>query len=441
MFRGSRLLLAALACEMFVPLAWAKSPSISDWNSIYLEDVRAQSWAPPLVARNLALLHLAAHDAYIVASLGGQETGSPFLRELESFRPGTAPVDSLIASSAACAVVLCAINPNGKSRVEGLVALNERDGIARGLKSADIARANHLGARVATVYLETRATDGASRTVTYVPSDMAGHWRRTPPRFRPPELPGWPLVTPFCLDRADKFRPPAPPLLDSHTYAEAVDEVRQAGRKRLLDQGERTAETAEFWSCFSRTSTPVGHWNVILDHLIHDRGLLEIQTHRAFAVLNVALADAAVACWDSKYHYRFWRPVDAIRLADQDGNSKTESEPSWESLLEAPPHPEYVSGHSAFAGAGAEILKKLFPSDKVSFRISSDSLPNVQRHYESFTECAREMGESRIYGGIHFSFSNREGQKLGQRVGSFVWKRFEALTEASLSIEDLTVKP
>ncbi|MEX0324523.1 MAG: vanadium-dependent haloperoxidase, partial [Puniceicoccaceae bacterium] len=195
-------------------------------------------------------------------------------------------------------------------------------------------------------------------------------------------------------------------------------------RIRGAAQGDHKSEQshiANYWSCFSYTATPAGRWNDILSGIFStadERDLRKVA--RFYAILNVALADAGLAAWDSKYHYEFWRPIQAIRQAGADGNPLTEPDEEWISLLESPPHPEYVSGHSAFSGAGAAALAALFGSDTVHFVSHNPDYPDQDRHYTSLWACAEECGMSRIYGGIHFSFSNREGLKLGRRVAEYV---------------------
>ncbi len=387
---------------------------MADWNALYLDEVRAHSLAPPLVARNLAILHLAAHDAYLMAA--GEADGC-YLSEID---PAEEPENAHPKAAALQALKLVsqALSPSSTAKIEALwesAAIEAPEGSLRAGQT--------IGRQVAKVYLEKRSGDGASRTITYVPSKAPGHWQRTPPRLRPPELPGWALVTPFCLERADQFRPPPPPSLTSEAYAKAVNEVKALGQMRKTET--RTEDvTATFWSCFSKTATPVGHWNVILNELCEQQHFPDKDLLKAYAVLNLAMADAAVACWDTKYHYRLWRPIDAVRRADEDGNALTVADATWVSVLEAPPHPEYVSGHSTFAGSGAEVLKRLCQTDHVAFEATSDSVPDERRRYESFTSCAIEMGRSRIYGGIHFSFSDEGGRQLGRRVGTWVWDRF-----------------
>ena len=139
-------------------------------------------------------------------------------------------------------------------------------------------------------------------------------------------------------------------------------------------------------------------------------------------MLNIAMADAAIASWDCKYWYNFWRPITAIQLADTDGNPDTLADPSWTPLLATPPFPEYVSGHSTFSVAAAIVLAYFYGTDEMRFTLGSDDLPGVQRHYSRFSEAAQESGMSRIYGGIHFMSSNLRGLGLGTAVGDYVYQ-------------------
>ena len=110
----------------------------------------------------------------------------------------------------------------------------------------------------------------------------------------------------------------------------------------------------------------------------------------------------------------------AIQRADEDGNPATDADLSWQSYLNSPPFPEYTSGHSTFSAASARVLTTFLGTDAVRFTAFSDSLPGVQRHFTSLAACADEVGMSRIYGGIHFMFANREGKRCGSRIGAYV---------------------
>ena len=143
-----------------------------------------------------------------------------------------------------------------------------------------------------------------------------------------------------------------------------------------------------------------------------------------FALLNITLADAAIVAWDMKFEYYFCRPITAIREANLDGNHKTQQESTWEPLINTPPFPGYVSGHSTFSGSAAALLKRYFGTDNVAFSTTTDSLPlhGVYRSFPSFSAAADEAGQSRIYGGIHFDFEDKDGQQAGQHLADYVFE-------------------
>jgi membrane-associated phospholipid phosphatase len=139
-----------------------------------------------------------------------------------------------------------------------------------------------------------------------------------------------------------------------------------------------------------------------------------------FALLNLAMADAAIVSWECKYKFNLWRPITAIQEAATDSNGDTTPDPSWTPLLATPPFPEYVSGHSAFSAAAAVALGYFLGTDAVPFAVGSDDLPGVIRSYQRFSDAALESGMSRIYGGIHFMSANRSGLAVGAAVGQYV---------------------
>ncbi len=141
-----------------------------------------------------------------------------------------------------------------------------------------------------------------------------------------------------------------------------------------------------------------------------------------FALLNLAEADAHIACWDAKYTYNLWRPVTAIRAADTDGNPGTEPDATWTPLLVTPNFPSYTSAHSTLSAAAAEVLTALFGAN-YSFTVGAESVPYT-RSFASFDAAAAEAGQSRIYGGIHYLFDNQAAQASGHAVGRFVVGNF-----------------
>jgi hypothetical protein len=144
---------------------------------------------------------------------------------------------------------------------------------------------------------------------------------------------------------------------------------------------------------------------------------------RLYALMNMALADAAILCWDAKYFYDYWRPVTAIRSGAIDGNAGTPGDAEWTPLLNTPSFPAYTSGHSTFSAAASTVLAAFFGTDMISFTVPSESINAGPRTFRSFTAAANEAGMSRIYGGIHFGFDNKAGLASGRALGNFVAAR------------------
>jgi len=289
-----------------------------------------------------------------------------------------------------------------------------------------------LGKEIASEMLLARMNDGSSQTTTYTSGGLPGQWNRTAPGFLPPLLPNWGSVKPFAIADASAFRAAPPPALDSVQYAVAVDEVMRLGRVDGAGRTDDQTEIAKFWADGGGTATPPGHWNRIAIEISLASQQSTLERARTMALLNLALADAGIAAWDTKYTYDFWRPIDAIQRAAVDGNDATASDLTWQPLLSTPPHPTYTSGHSTFSGAGATVLIGIF-GDNVSFATQMDSPSGltaqvpaavVTRHFASLSQAAEEAGISRIYGGIHFSFDNVAGLASGASIGNEVLNRW-----------------
>jgi membrane-associated phospholipid phosphatase len=281
-----------------------------------------------------------------------------------------------------------------------------------------------LGRLIGALAVDSRNSDGSSTQVTYIPGNEPGDWRRTGPFFRPPLDPHWRYVEPFCLVDIEPYVPPGPPPLNSAAYAEDLNQVKALGAKNSDVRTVEQSESAVFWSDFSYTVTPPGHWQQIATTIARTEGHTLAETARLLALLSLAQADAGIVTWEAKYRYNFWRPMTAIQRAEEDGNPKTEPDAAWESLLVTPPFPEYTSGHSTFSAASAAVISSFFGKDEMAFTVGSDSRPGVYRGFTSLAACADEIGISRIFGGIHFSSANRDGKTVGSRIGRFVVDNF-----------------
>ena len=171
-----------------------------------------------------------------------------------------------------------------------------------------------------------------------------------------------------------------------------------------------------FWADGAGTETPPGHWNSIAQIIADVRGNTLEQNARLFALLNIAMADAAICAWDAKYTFHFWRPVTAINFAEPGLN--------WTSFIMTPPFPDYVSGHSTFSGAAATVLELFYGTEELPFTIGSDFLPGVYRSFATPSDAAAEAAESRLYGGIHFRSANEDGLLAGIAIGQWTGARY-----------------
>jgi hypothetical protein len=379
---------------------------VLEWNQLALHAVGQARLSPVFVSRDLAITQAAVYDAVVAID--------------RSFEPYYAHVDashgaSLEAAAAQAAHdTLTALFPAQASTFDSTLAA-DLVGIPPGRARQGI----DVGREVARQILDWRSTDGSSATVTYTPGSDPGDWQPTPPANLPALAPQWPYVTPFALAVGSQFRPASPPALDSSAYADAFNEVKDLGR---ADSATRTAEEtqiARFWNDALGTAFAMGYWNRIAEQVAMDHGLSLVQDARLFALVNIAEADAQIACWDAKYTFNLWRPVTAIRAADTDNNPATDSDETWTPLLVTPNFPSYTSAHSTLSGAAAEVLTALFGPEQ-HFTVGADTLPGVTRSFDSFAAAAAEAGQSRIYGGIHYQFDNQNGQQVGRNVADYV---------------------
>jgi hypothetical protein len=378
------------------------------WNEVLLQAVKADRTPPPRAARNLAMVHGAVYDAVNAV----EKTHHYY--QVDAVLGG--PASAEVAAAVAAHRVLVGLYPRQAARFNAALDASLRgvpEGPAKG-------RGMRLGQAVAERVVQWRQRDGSGRTVEHTPGTAAGVWRPTPPGFRPGLLPQWPSVTPFALREIASFRPRPPPALTSAAYAADCNEVKDLGGRASTRRTAEQTLIAWFWDDGEGSVTPPGHWNRIAQTVARARGTTMAENARLFALLNIALADAAIVCWDCKFEFNFWRPITAIHEADRAGNPDVRPDAGWAPLLTTPPFPSYTSGHSTFSGAAAAVLAHFFGTDDVRFTSESDGLPGHSRSFASFSAAAAEAGRSRIYGGIHYEFDNREGLALGRALAGRV---------------------
>jgi hypothetical protein len=415
------------------------SSIVRDWNNRALDAIRAKETPPPRAARILAMLHAAIHDAVnsvfpVYGWYGAKE---------EPARPANAEVAAALAAFTVLRGIFTGqdnreIVENWQAALDSYLASvpenseKEKDAKQNGMS---------LGKTVGEKILELRRNDNSNGIVLYRAGDGVYQWRQTPPAASIPDqqpvLPHWPYVKPFALVRAGQFRSLVfglPPI-EGQQYRDEFNRTRKEGSIENADSQNSEIKDrvniARFWADGAGTATPPGHWNRIAQTVAKNKGYSLAEEARLFALLNLAEADAGIACWDIKYLFNGWRPVTAINYAIQASRTNNylgQSEQVWLPLLETPRFPGYISGHSTFSAAGATILSSFIGTDNFSFEDSIDPKAKFEgvpeRCFTKFSQAAKEAGISRIYGGIHFDADNLDGQAIGKAVGEYVFNNF-----------------
>jgi len=416
---------------------------------------------PLRTARAFAIVHIAMFDAFN-AIVGGYESytglGPASLDEDIDCDRSRASVDAAIAQSAGDTLI--ALFP---SQAENIEAIQRAD--LRTIPNGPAKNAGRrIGRRAAELILGIRSNDGAQQpeplynvTGGYIPNPAIGKWRQDPISLTPIALGAfWARDQngnlrkglPFVVRSADQFKAPPPPALTSAAYAKAFNELKRLGGDGVFTPTERTADQTIAGIFWAYDGTPFLGTNPRLYNQIAAQISEQMQTRgielaRLLALVNVAMSDAALACFDTKYQEEFWRPITAIRQGENDNNPDTIGDPNFVPLGApasntsgpnfTPPFPSYTAGHSTIGGALFQTLRRFYRSDEIAFSFVSDEFngatrdnkgrvrPYVRRRFKSLSDAEHENGRSRIYLGIHWSFDNTEGIKQGNLVADYVF--------------------
>jgi PAP2 superfamily len=337
---------------------------------------------------------------------------------------------------------------------EELASMKDDKGLSAGIE---------LGRRVAAAAVQHAANDGSDHAealvgVDYFPGPAPGEWRQDPISRLPVALGvRWGQVRPLVIPSGEAFRVPPPPELNSPEYKQAFKEVQRVGGDGIVTKTTRSPDQTMaglFWAYDGSPTlgTPPRLYNQIAMHIAEQMGSDVVDLARLLALINVGMSDAGIACWESKYHYKVWRPVTGIREADEgtgpsglgDGNPATQGDAEFTPLGApasnntvsnfTPPFPAYPSGHSTFGAVLFQTLRRVYQTDNIPFTIVSDELngvtldnrgeprPLVPRTFSTLSEAEEENGQSRVYLGIHWAFDKTAGIAQGRQVADYVFQ-------------------
>jgi len=422
--------LAALATASVPPAASGASASqapgptaadhavLLDWNAIAQAEAVTVRPTAHGQARGIAMVQGAVYDAVNAIDRGHRayllDAASPGVGAGASYGAAVATAAHHVlvtlvvdarkpALSTALASTLAAI-PDGAGKADGMAA----------------------GAAAAEAMITARTGDGY-----LAPFDFAAHIGTGPGQWAPTALDPDAYVgslKPFLIDSPGQFRTDGPAPLASADYAEQYNEVKRLG---ALASPYRTADqtmAAIFWQ-FS----PAVLWNSLARGQAAAHGTGTVELARLLAMVNLAVADGAIACWNDKYYYDFWRPVTAIRKGDIDGNPATVADPTWTPLFDPstptvpaianPPFPDHPSGHGCLSGAALTTMARFF-GDRADISISSGRFPGQPRTFDRFSDVLKEIIDARVWGGIHFREADVEGSVIGKKVAHWMGRHY-----------------
>jgi hypothetical protein len=419
--------LSAILCALLLPACLDGAPEVSTHtqtvdapNAVTTWHANAQSLVGAFTGRGNAaqaytagLIQVAVYDA-VVAIRGGYD---PFIVDNVA-APAGADINAAIATAAyRVGITRVNVTPGDTARATYTSQYNTfMAGIPDSQAKTDGAA---VGEAVAQAVLAARANDNFYNTGTYAnPPADPGVWQSVAVTndFATAGAADQQMrfVIPLTAATPDARRAPAPLNLHSHRYAVDFAETQSYGEKTSTTRTPAMTDSVQFW-----TESGFTLWSRNARNIVIANQLDEVESARALAAFGVATGDAMLACWDSKYHYMFWRPWQAIHRADEDGNRRTNPQAGWIPTVRAN-HPEYPAGHGCYGGAATAALKKVFGDG--AYTLSSTGAQVVgwpvvpTRSYDSLRDIVEDTADARVWGGLHFRTTMDKSARWSKQV-------------------------
>jgi hypothetical protein len=403
----------------------------SVWFDQLYDLVKAERITAPPASRIYGLATITLYEAIVPGSrehrsLVGQLNALAAVPQPTRHRQHHWPT---MANTALAAMIRTLVPEASPASLEAIDALEQAFAAAfqSSVPASVYARSVAQGQTVAAAVVAWAATDGfaALNNCPYTSPVGPGLWKPTPPAFAPPLQPCWGQVRPLVLASGDECAPPPPPAYAedpaSEFFARALDVYTTNVH---LTEEQRTI--AHYWADLSGTTgTPSGHWIAIVGQIARNDGLSLMAAAEGYVRVGLAVVDAFIGCWQTKYTENLLRPETYItRLID----------PAWVPLLITPGFPAYTSGHATQSGAAATVLTNMFGRQPFTDTLHQDhhlEPPLEPRRFGSFEEAAEEAARSRLYAGIHYPFDSDNGLAQGRCMGHVIVERITFTREGT----------
>jgi hypothetical protein len=386
---------------------------VTDWAKIVQPAVNTPAIAPAYQMVQRAVIQIAVYDA-VIAIEGGYK---PFAANMDS-SPEQADV-RVAAATAAWRTARSRVDPSQVSYLD-----TQYTAYLAGTQSTKMTvRGVVVGERAAAAILARRSNDGFNKVVLYECS-------ANPPKtgeFEPdggcgsqPVGANIGEILPFTFQRQSRFRPSGPDPLTSIAYSADFANTKDLGR---ADSAVRTPEQTDIAFFWQGADLHAGLVSLPVDHRLSVR-----DAARFFAMVYTSAADANIAGYEAKYHFRSWRPRTAIPRANADDNANTQPDPTWKPLISVN-HPEYPSAHLFSTGALADAVARFFGTIKISWTLTASKtafpqLVRTERTYSDLDSMLHEIYNARVWAGLHWLNSSSDGAKIGRNVAAHVYSNY-----------------
>jgi hypothetical protein len=373
---------------------------IGDWNEKAVAFVTKHRMLPPQAERVVASVHVAMFDA--VNSI--ERRYRPYRLAVTTAKDTSKET----AAAVAAGMVLAGMHPKDAEELNSLMGTYLATIPPGAAKSEGI----KVGQEIAAKIVAERKLDGADAPDAYRPKTRPGVYVPTP--ITASSM--WPNVKPFAMTSPSQFRPQPPIPLNGEEWAADYNEIKALGGRTSTKRTARQTEDGQFWLI----TGPASYYPIVRQLVVAKKMDL-VDSARFMALASTAAADAYISVFDAKYHYDFWRPITAIRNADNDDNPATERDATWQPIDNTPMHPEYPCAHCITSAAVAAVIEAALGSaDIPEVTMSSPTAPGATHRWTNVWAYADEVSMARIYAGFHYRFSTRVGQDMGRKIGQLV---------------------